>query len=99
MAIAAKGEYALMGAPGDKEGIGAAWVFPRKWQNDLDPAGREAHPERKEEIEKGEFGYSVAISSEKGEYALIGAPAQQRRRRRGVGLPALGHDVGRAGAN
>ena len=30
VALSATGEYALIGAPDDKEGIGAAWVFLRE---------------------------------------------------------------------
>ena len=94
VALSAEGEYALIGGPGDNGGAGAAWVFLRTG-HDLGPAG-EAHRESGEEIGAGEFGKSVALS-EKGEYALIGAPGDNRRHRRGVGVHALRHDLDPAG--
>ena len=87
VAISEKGEYALIGGPGNNERVGAAWVLFREsgkttWASQATLTG-------KEESGKGEFGYSVAIASKEAKeagYALIGGPGQQRRRRRGVGL-------------
>ena len=76
VALSATGEYALIGGPGNKEGLGAAWVLLRSG-TDLDLSG-DAHRQRRER--PGEFGESVALS-EKGEYALIGGP----RNNEGVG--------------
>ena len=57
------GDYALIGGPGDKEGVGAAWCF---CAGDLGLSG-DAHLKKNAQ---GRFGYSVALSSN-GEYALI----------------------------
>ncbi len=70
VALSSTGEYALLGGPSNKEGVGAAWVETRSgttWSYQATLTG-------KEETGPGEFGKSVALS-EKGEYALIGGPA------------------------
>ena len=76
MALAAtKGEYALIGAPDDKEAIGAAWVFLRTgttWAQQ----GAKLTAKSPEETGTGEFGYSVAVSGE-GKDALMGAPGDK----------------------
>ena len=73
VAIAAKeGNYALVGAPSDKEGTGAAWVYLRTgttWAQQ----GAKLVAKSGEEVEKASFGYSVAVSAE-GTYGLMGAP-------------------------
>ena len=46
--------------------------------------------------EEGAFGYSVALSAER-RIRADRRPERQRQGRRGVGLPALGHDLGPAG--
>ena len=59
-----KGEYALIGAPGDKEHIGAAWVFLRTgttWAQQ----GAKLVAKAGEETGAGEFGKSVALSRRK----------------------------------
>ena len=69
---ATKGEYALIGAPGDKENVGTAFVFLRTgtaWAQQ----GAKLVPKSGEETGAGSFGKSVSISGA-GEYALIGAP-------------------------
>ena len=79
-----EGEYALVGAPSDKEGAGAAWVFLRtgtSWAQQ----GRSSSAKSGEETTTGEFGKSVAISGA-GEYALIGGPGDKEGARRGVGV-------------
>jgi len=76
VAISEKGETALVGGPGDDERTGAAWVFTRSeksWTQQAKLTG-------KEETGRGEFGFSVSLApSEKGEDALIGAPANKER--------------------
>jgi hypothetical protein len=73
VALSANGNTALVGAPQDNGGIGAAWVFTRSgstWTQQgekLTGAG---------EAEKGEFGDSVALSAN-GNTALIGGPKDQ----------------------
>jgi hypothetical protein len=68
VALSANGNTALVGAPEDNGGIGAAWVFTRSgstWtqQGEKLTGGGES--------EVGEFGYSVALSAN-GNTALIG---------------------------
>lgn len=69
VALSADGDTALVGAAGDNEGRGAAWVFTRTgetWSQqggELTGAG---------ESGAGEFGASVALSGD-GDTALIGA--------------------------
>src|SRR5208283_1821070 len=72
---ATKGEYALIGAPGDTSGLGAAWVFLRTgttWAQQ----GAKLVAKSGEETTTGEFGKSVAISGA-GEYALMGSPGDK----------------------
>jgi hypothetical protein len=73
VALAAKGDTALIGGPEDHEGIGAAWVFTlsgSSWtqQGEKLTGGGEA--------EKAHFGASVALSSANGNTALIGGPRE-----------------------
>ena len=78
MSISATGEYALIGAPNDKEGIGAAWVFFREsGRTTWAQQGAKLVAKAGEETGNGAFGYSVSIAATKGEYALIGAPADK----------------------
>jgi phosphodiesterase/alkaline phosphatase D-like protein len=66
--------YALIGGPADNTKVGAAWVFTRSgttWTQQ----GAKLIAKSPEETGAGEFGKSVALGSAKGEYALIGAPA------------------------
>jgi phage gpG-like protein len=73
VALNSTGEYALIGGPSDNGKVGAAWVFFRTgstWaQQGPKLTGKEA-------AGAGEFGASVSLS-EKGEYALIGAPGDK----------------------
>ena len=65
---------ALIGAPADNKGIGAAWVFTRSgttWSQQ----GAKLTAKSGEETGAGEFGSSVALSASEGNTALIGAPA------------------------
>jgi hypothetical protein len=74
VALSSDGETALVGAPTDNHGVGAAWVFAREggtWT--------QQGPKLVGDGEQGEaeFGQSVALAPE-GDYALIGAPSQNR---------------------
>jgi IPT/TIG domain/FG-GAP repeat len=85
VAISADGDTALVGAPNDEEGVGAAWVFTRsgsKWSEQAKLTGGEASgggataescEEEEEEEEAGAcgFGGSVALSAD-GDTALVG---------------------------
>ena len=86
VAISADGDTALVGAPGDDNGAGAAWVFTRSgstWtQQGPKLTGGEAGAEGAAECEIEEageeagecgFGKSVALSGD-GETALVGGP-------------------------
>jgi hypothetical protein len=70
VALSSDGNTALIGAPGDNSKVGAVWVFTRsegKWTQQgskLTGSG---------ETGAGQFGFSVALSSE-GSTALIGGP-------------------------
>jgi IPT/TIG domain-containing protein/FG-GAP repeat protein len=70
VALSAEGDTALVGARGDHEGTGAAWVYTRspsdQWTQGpkLTPGG---------EPGKSAFGYSLALSAD-GDTALIGSP-------------------------
>ncbi len=70
VALSSDGKTALIGGPSDNSGLGAAWVFTRRgsiWRqrgSKLTGGG---------EIGEGEFGTSVALSSN-GNAALIGGP-------------------------
>src|SRR4051812_20209872 len=70
VALAADGDTALIGGPGDNGGVGAAWAFTRSggvWTQQgakLTGGG---------EIGAGLFGFSVALSAD-GNTALIGGP-------------------------
>ena len=101
VALSSEGKDALVGAPGDNAKVGAAWVFTRtttEWTQQgeklIAKAGEENGP-GESEGGKGQFGYSMALSSD-GNTALIGAPRRPPRRR-GVGVHALGHDLDPAG--
>ncbi|TML00246.1 MAG: hypothetical protein E6G34_01790 [Actinobacteria bacterium] len=85
VALSADGSTALIGAPDDNGGVGAAWVFTRSgssWSQQgpklvpgsTEPSGGEACTgEPLEEGEECGFGRSVALSAD-GNTALIGAP-------------------------
>jgi len=85
VALSENGSTAVVGAPKEDEGIGAAWVFVRsggEWVQQAKFMGGEAAsegaPEKcgeegQEEIEGCGFGRGVALSAD-GNTALIGAP-------------------------
>ena len=69
---------ALIGAPGDNERIGAAWVFTRTgttWTQQ----GAKLVAKSGEETGAGEFGFSVALLAKEGTTALIGAPSDKEQ--------------------
>jgi hypothetical protein len=71
VALSADGNTALIGGFSDHEGKGAAWTFTRSgstWSQE----GEKLTPKSGEEIGPGQFGGSVALSSD-GQSALIGA--------------------------
>jgi len=71
VALSGDGNTALIGARSDNADKGAAWVF-----TNAEPGWVEQHPKLTvgtAEGEKGQFGYSVALSRD-GHTALIGAP-------------------------
>ncbi len=69
VALSSDGNTALVGGYRDNEGAGAAWVFTRAGTNWTQQGGKLVGGG---EIGKGEFGTSVALSSD-GATALIGA--------------------------
>ncbi len=80
VAMSADGSTALIGAPDDNTEAGAAWVFTQSggtWtqQNELfgDCAANCSGPSGTGETGAGQFGYSVALSTD-GSTALIGTP-------------------------
>ncbi len=70
VALSIDGNTALIGAYGDSKGVGAAWVFTRKEGEWVQQGAKLTGG--KEEVGAGDFGSSVALSSE-GNVALIGA--------------------------
>lgn len=69
-ALSPDGDIALIGAPDDSGGVGAAWVFTRSGSSWTQQGAKLTGSG---EIGKGSFGNSVALSSE-GNVVLIGAP-------------------------
>ena len=75
---------ALIGAPADNKGVGAAWVFTRSgttWTQQ----GAKLTAKSGEETGAGEFGSSVALSASEGNTALIGAAGDEIEAVKGVG--------------
>jgi hypothetical protein len=75
VAISEKGEYALIGGPGDNGASARRWVF-RARENDLGPAGGKLTAKSGEETGAGEFGKSVAISGERRQLRADRRPEQ-----------------------
>ena len=94
VALSADGNTALVGGPCDNSDVGAAWVFTRSgttWtQQGAKLTGRGGSG-------AGVFGFAVALSAD-GNTALVGGARRQQRRRRGVGVHPLGHDLDAAGS-
>ncbi|MGP0103482.1 MAG: FG-GAP repeat protein [Solirubrobacteraceae bacterium] len=74
VALAANGETALVGAPGENGGHGQAWVFTGSGSSWAAQGGALAGSGEEGE---GRFGASVALSGD-GEVALIGGPNDDR---------------------
>jgi FG-GAP repeat len=70
VALSGDGNTALIGSPGDNGGVGAAWVFTRSGSTWTQQGGKLTGSG---ESGGGQFGYSVALSSD-GNTALIGGP-------------------------
>ncbi len=70
VAVSSEGNTALVGAPLDNAGTGAAWVFTRTGAEWSQQGGKLTGGS---ESGEGEFGYGVALSSD-GNTALIGGP-------------------------
>jgi hypothetical protein len=71
--LSAKGNMALIGGPGGKAGLGAAWVFTRSGSTWTQRGSALTAPG---ESGPASFGYCVALSSD-GKIALIGGPGDQ----------------------
>jgi hypothetical protein len=87
VALSSDGNTALVGASGDREGIGSATVFIRAgttWINQQTLLGLTSGTDK--EIGPGNFGSSVALSSD-GNTALVGAPND----REGIGSVGARH--------
>ena len=74
VALSSEGNTALIGGPGDEEAIGAAWMLTRSAEGVWSQQGGKLTAKSGEEIEKGAFGSSVALSSD-GYTELVGGPA------------------------
>ncbi len=74
VALSSNGNTALIGASGDSSKLGAAWMFTRSEAGAWTPQGAKITPGVGEESLAGEFGFSVALSSD-GNTALVGGPA------------------------
>jgi phosphodiesterase/alkaline phosphatase D-like protein len=72
VALSKQGTTALIGAPGDSSGVGAAWVFAASSEGAWSQQGGKLAGG--EEEGEGRFGSSVALSSD-GNTALLGGPA------------------------
>jgi FG-GAP repeat/IPT/TIG domain len=77
VALAANGNTALIGAPGDDGGKGAAWVFARSGSRSTSQG--KLLGGKNGERGRGDFGGSVALSGD-GTTALIGGPYDDRSR-------------------
>ena len=93
MALSADGNTALIGAEGNHEGVGGAFVFTRSGST-WSQQGGELSAKSPEELGAGNFGVSVALATGTGNTALIGGDGDHEGDRRGVGVHALGHRSG-----
>jgi FG-GAP repeat len=85
VALAAEGNTALIGGPGDNKGVGAAWAFTRPsfgsaytQQGSKLTGSGEVSEEPGEKKFPGRFGASVALASTGGNTALIGGPGDNK---------------------
>ena len=81
MALSSDGNTALIGGPEDNREVGAAWVFTRSGSTWTQQGGKLTGSG---EVGAGEFGWSVALSSDCG-VALIGGPHNNGNVNSGVG--------------
>jgi hypothetical protein len=72
VALSGNGEVALVGAPVDDAGVGAAWVFGRAGAVWLEQGPELTITGSDEERQEARFGHSVALDEE-GNVALVGA--------------------------
>jgi hypothetical protein len=70
VAVSADGNTAIVGAPADNGGVGAAWIFTRSGSSWVQQGPKLTATG---ETGKGRFGYGVSISGD-GNTAIIGAP-------------------------
>ena len=70
VAVSGDGSTAIVGAPQDKNGTGAAWIFVRSGEGWVPQGGKLTGAG---EVGHGYFGISVALSDD-GDSALIGSP-------------------------
>ena len=70
VALSGEGNTALIGGPGDNTNVGAVWVFTRSGSTWTQQGEKLTG---KEEVGEGQFGFSVALSSN-GNTALVGGP-------------------------
>ena len=82
--------------PDDNKGVGAAWAFTRSGST-WTQQGEKLIAKAGEEIGAGEFGASVALSSDHRQHCVDRRRRRQRRGRRGVGVHPLGLDLDPAG--
>ena len=81
VALSGEGKDSLMGGLGDREAIGAAWVFTRSgttWTQQGEKLTGKEEVREGETAGKGELGYSAALSANN-EYALIGGPGDSKQ--------------------
>jgi FG-GAP repeat len=72
VALSADGDTALVGAPGNEQGAGAAWLFDRTGETWTKEPFQELNVNKEGEHGAGHFGAAVALSAD-GDTALVGA--------------------------
>lgn len=72
VALSADGDTALVGAPGNEQGAGAAWLFDRAGESWAAKPFQELNVTKEGEQPDGHFGAAVALSAD-GNTALVGA--------------------------
>jgi hypothetical protein len=92
VAISAKGDEVLVGAPSDEAGKGAAWSFTRAGASWTQLGAKLAGA-----VEEGRYGAAVALSAN-GKTALVGEPRNEFGaawvlKRSGSGFVAPGHEL------
>jgi hypothetical protein len=77
VALSGDGDIALIGASAEHVSRGAIWLFTRSESSWTQQGPRLIGGHQ--EVGHGEFGYSVALSSD-GESALVGSPQETNKR-------------------